>query len=119
MLCCMNLHRLLEGQGRADRVRAGGELGPTHTAHEANISRRLQRRGIAFCLENHTRWIGQDHDGPRLGQGFADLLHDRRALINHITELVEESAEGLVWGWQWPAGPRGVNASGKAARPGV
>ena len=96
MLCGVNLHRLLEGQGRADRVRAGGELGPTHTAHEANVSGRLQRRGIAFGFENHTRWIGQDHDGPRLRQRFADLLHDRRAHINHITESVEESAESLV-----------------------
>ena len=85
MLRGVNLHRLLEGQGRADGVRAGGELVPAHTAHEANISGRLQRSGIPFCLENHARWIGQDHDGPRLRQSFADLIHDRRARINHIT----------------------------------
>jgi len=32
---------------------------------------------------------------------------------------VEEFAESLVWGWQGAAWPLGVNAGGKATRPGV
>src|SRR5262249_37852525 len=96
MFCGVNLHRLFEGQGRADRVRAGGELVPTDTTDEAHIHGRVQRRGIAFRLENDTGWIGQDHHCPRLRERVANLVDDRRADVNHIAESVEESAESLV-----------------------
>jgi hypothetical protein len=96
MLRRVNLHRLLQRQGRADRVRAADQLVPVRTVHEADIVGRLQRGWVPFGFQNHTGWIGQDHHRPRLGQRFADLLHDRHADVDHITESVEESVEALV-----------------------
>ena len=96
MLGRMNLHRLLEGQGRADRVRTADPLIPVRPVHETDIFGRLQRCWIPFGFENHTGWIGQDQDRSRLRQRFADLLHDRHADVDHITESVEESVEALV-----------------------
>src|SRR5215470_6092736 len=119
MLCRMNLHRLLEGQGRADRVRTADQLVPVRAVHETDICGRLQRCWIPFGLENHTGWIGQDHHRPRLRQRFADLLHDRHADVDHVTESVEESAEVFVGGRRRRAGRRGVNAGGVAPHPGA
>src|SRR4029450_5286606 len=119
MLCRMNLHRLLEGQGRADRVRTADQLVPVRTVHEADILGRLQRCWVPFGFENHTGWIGQDHHRPRLRQRFADLLHDRHGDVDHVTESVEASTEALVRGPRRCAGRRGVDAGGVAPRPGA
>ena len=66
MLRGVDLHRPPHGQGRANGVRAAGQLVPVGPGLQADDTRCIDRGWIAFGLEDHALWIGEDHDRPRL-----------------------------------------------------
>ena len=60
----VDLHRLVDGEGSPNGVRAAGELIPVRPAYEADVLSCVQRGRVAFGFEDHPCRIGEDHHGP-------------------------------------------------------
>ncbi len=60
----VDLHRLADGEGSPNGVRAAGELIPVRPAYEADVLSCVQRGRVAFGFEDHPCRIGEDHHGP-------------------------------------------------------
>ena len=75
----MDLHRLADREGGADRVRAADALAPRDAGQQADALGRPDRRVVAFHRQDRAARVGERHHRAGLGQEVARAGHDRRA----------------------------------------
>src|SRR5262245_11264326 len=115
----VDVRRPPRGQGRANGVRAAGQLVPVRPDLQADETRGVDRGGIAFGLEDHAARISENHDRPRLRQDLAGLRHDGDARLEEIPVARLQRGEILVQQWRGSLREDRVNPGGTTALPGT
>src|SRR6267142_3228750 len=118
VLSRVNLHRVSDGERGADGVRAAGALVPVRAGDEPDIPGRIHRGRVARRLEDRAGRIREDHDGARLGQEVADLLHDPETRPDEVTMPVLKREERFFGKRRRRLRALGIDSHGLTPHPG-